>query len=446
MVPDQELPPSPEQLASLRQSFLEMVKERGKDLFEDADVARFQIDDCYTEKFWIHGFFIPGPDRIRNTTVLAVEALLWRKEFGVADITEDRLDRALLDSGSLYSRGRDKQGGRLLILSVRRYVKDPKMTPKRKELLIYMLERIGREDGGKITIIFDCQSAGVRNVEIEAIQFIMQVLIHYYPDLVRRIIVLEMPWVMNTVWRLVKSLLPGPAQDMIKFCTKANVTEFLDTEGLPRELGGEDDWQYSWQPEQRHQPEISEDENRSWIVSPSDRLVFRAKADAGGELETNLTVSNRSTTAPLAYKVRSTRPALFLVSPSSGILIPGGLAEVRVRALVHGQAKLERERFQVAIVTNVREGEEIKAVFEDKNRVGREECILACEVERVRRTSTLETGTVEQANKQARVLSRKLSEMEDRMGQLRILLVAQCGLLLLAIAYFCISRGLNRAS
>ena len=29
--------------------------------------------------------------------------------------------------------------------------------------------------------------------------------------------------------------------------SQANVTEFLDTEGLPRELGGEDDWQYSWQ-------------------------------------------------------------------------------------------------------------------------------------------------------------------------------------------------------
>ena len=45
-----------------------------------------------------------------------------------------------------------------------RYVKDPKMTPRRKELLIYMLERIGREDDGKITIIFDCQSAGVRSL------------------------------------------------------------------------------------------------------------------------------------------------------------------------------------------------------------------------------------------------------------------------------------------
>ena len=49
------------------------------------------------------------------------------------------------------------------------------------------------------------------------------------------------------------------------------------------------------QPEQRLQPEISnEDESRSWTVSPSDRLVFRAKADAaGGEMETTLTVANR---------------------------------------------------------------------------------------------------------------------------------------------------------
>ena len=50
-----------------------------------------------------------------------------------------------------------------------------------------------------------------------------------------------------------------------------------------------------FQPEQRLQPEIAnEDESRSWTVSPSDRLVFRTKADAaGGEMETTLTVANR---------------------------------------------------------------------------------------------------------------------------------------------------------
>ena len=150
MVPDQELPPSPEQLASLRQSFLEMVKERGKDLFEDTDVARFHqaiaelqsnlmftdfkatIDMRKSSGSMVSSFRVRTGSGTQQVTsffvtsllllraVLAVEALLWRKEFGVASITEDCLDRGLLDSGSLYSRGRDKQGGRLLILSVRR--------------------------------------------------------------------------------------------------------------------------------------------------------------------------------------------------------------------------------------------------------------------------------------------------------------------------------------
>ena len=57
-----------------------------------------------------------------------------------------------------------------------RYVKDAHLTPKRKQLFVYLLERLERETGGqKITIVFDCQGAGIRNIEIEAIQFIMQV-------------------------------------------------------------------------------------------------------------------------------------------------------------------------------------------------------------------------------------------------------------------------------
>jgi hypothetical protein len=97
----------------------------------DKLLLRFESDDSYAERFWIHGFFIPGADRVGNTTGvacgrgggragLATGALRWRKEFGVRQITEDSLDRVLLESGSLYSKGRDRQGGRLLTLAVRR--------------------------------------------------------------------------------------------------------------------------------------------------------------------------------------------------------------------------------------------------------------------------------------------------------------------------------------
>ena len=85
-----------------------------------SSLNRFETDNGYVERFWIHGFFIPGPDRVRNTAVLAVEALRWRSEFGVEAVTEDSLDRGLLEGGSLYTRGRDSHGGRLLVLSVKR--------------------------------------------------------------------------------------------------------------------------------------------------------------------------------------------------------------------------------------------------------------------------------------------------------------------------------------
>ena len=48
------------------------------------------------------------------------------------------------------------------ILLLPRYVKDAKMMVRRKQIFVYLLERIERETGGKVTIVFDCQGAGVR--------------------------------------------------------------------------------------------------------------------------------------------------------------------------------------------------------------------------------------------------------------------------------------------
>ena len=59
-------------------------------------------------------------------------------------------------------------------------------------------------------------------MEIEAIQFLIQTMMHYYPDLVSKIIVYRMPWVLGTIWKLVKTFLPGKAVDLIKFLDKTS--------------------------------------------------------------------------------------------------------------------------------------------------------------------------------------------------------------------------------
>ena len=35
--------------------------------------------------------------------------------------------------------------------------------------------------------------------------------------------VFEMPWILNTAWKIIKSLLPPPAVARIKFVTKSNI-------------------------------------------------------------------------------------------------------------------------------------------------------------------------------------------------------------------------------
>ena len=35
--------------------------------------------------------------------------------------------------------------------------------------------------------------------------------------------VFEMPWILNTAWKIIKSLLPPPAVARIKFVTKNNI-------------------------------------------------------------------------------------------------------------------------------------------------------------------------------------------------------------------------------
>lgn len=45
----------------------------------------------------------------------------------------------------------------------------------------------------------------------------------YYPNFVEKILVFEMPWILNTAWKIIKSLLPPPAVARIKFVTKNNI-------------------------------------------------------------------------------------------------------------------------------------------------------------------------------------------------------------------------------
>ena len=93
---------------------------------------------------------------------------------------------------------RDKDGRKLLVFSVFKHVKGSEKMEDMKKFFVYMLERLDMEEQGEqITLLFDCRTAGLRNMDMEFVQFIIGTLKEFYPDPLNYILVLEMPWVLN---------------------------------------------------------------------------------------------------------------------------------------------------------------------------------------------------------------------------------------------------------
>ena len=105
---------------------------------------------------------------------------------------------------------RDKDGRKLLVFCVFKHVKGTEKMEDMKKFFVYMLERLYREEKGEqITLLFDCRSAGLRNMDMEFVQFIIGTLKEYYPDPLNYILVLEMPWVLNAAFKIIKVNTPG---------------------------------------------------------------------------------------------------------------------------------------------------------------------------------------------------------------------------------------------
>ena len=57
-----------------------------------------------------------------------------------------------------------------------------------------------REEKGKwITVFFDMKETGMKNMDMELIQYLINLFKDYYPWILNYIIVFEMPWLLNGI-------------------------------------------------------------------------------------------------------------------------------------------------------------------------------------------------------------------------------------------------------
>jgi len=387
MAEKEERPPTNEEIIELRERTEALVSEIEEDLIDARDLKRILTDDEYISRFFLHCTDIPG-DHLKNTEEMIIRALKWRKEKEILDIRSNNLEDSLKSKGSLYLRNRDADGKQLLIFEVKKHIKGVNNMNDMHRMFLYFLERVDREDSdGMVTIVFDCGGCGLKNMDMDFIRYMIDVLKDYYPYVLNYILVLDMPWVLNAAWKIIKAWLPAGAVKKIKFVNKNTVDEFVPYDQKFVHWGGEDDWVYEFVEEQQQNStqensettekppsdqvltngfasepnsplvekpiqeifqqtnhvessEISstmssatvsfsadsESYNAEVDINPKDELVF-LKGSKG--LMAAISITNR-TSSLIAFKIKTTSPERYRVRPSLGLSTANGVTKIEV--------------------------------------------------------------------------------------------------------------------
>lgn len=355
-------------IQDLRTNFLKELENKGESSVHPDDLDRIKSGDEWLQRFLLH-----HDAREKEAYDMLWETVLWRKEFKTNEINESNINIDFIKDGVFYYHGRDKDGCLLFIFKAKKHVKGQYDFEEVKRAVIYWLERIERCDKGKsVSLFFDMEGCGVSTVDMELIKYIIHVFKNYYPNFLNYIIILEMAWILNALFKVIKTMLPEKAVERIKMIKKQDLKLYVDPDQSLKCWGGNDNYVFVFEPEEReitynpttvnnkkvhfadgsptaeYIPNLddkSENDGNMLKVTPSGIITF---VKEGNELISTLELKNSDNLINLSYKMKTTSPEKFRVRPSAGCLPPGGTATVSV-TLLHGfqLGGLSRDKFLV---------------------------------------------------------------------------------------------------
>uniref|UniRef100_A0A8C4KZQ5 Motile sperm domain containing 2 n=1 Tax=Equus asinus TaxID=9793 RepID=A0A8C4KZQ5_EQUAS len=83
---------------------------------------------------------------------------------------------------------------------------------------------------------------------MEFVRFIINCFKVYYPKYLSKMVIFDMPWIMNAAFKIVKTWLGPEAVSLLKFASKSDIQDYVSVEYLPPHMGGTDPFKYSYPP------------------------------------------------------------------------------------------------------------------------------------------------------------------------------------------------------
>ena len=97
------------------------------------------------------------------------------------------------------------------------------------------------------TIVFDMTDFSMANMDYTPVKFMIKCFEANYPESLGTVLVYKAPWVFNAVWSIVRGWLDPVVAGKVSFVkTVDELEKFVPRTQIPKELGGDEDWVYTY--------------------------------------------------------------------------------------------------------------------------------------------------------------------------------------------------------
>jgi len=211
--------------------------------YDETDISNIRNNDL------IHRRFLEFKDsNVEEALKMMVTAMKWRKQIGVNQMSENSFPREYFQMGGIFSYGQDVGGAQTIVFRVKANKKISEWTELLKKFIVFLIERennrFEKNENKGVCIVFDCNGAGITNVDIDLLSFIVATLRDYYPMLLQSVVINDLPWILQYVFKLVQSWLPKEHQKMLHLVSKKDINEYISESELPDFMGGTNQMQY----------------------------------------------------------------------------------------------------------------------------------------------------------------------------------------------------------
>lgn len=217
----------PELRASFKKKYEDNVRQG---LYDQRDLNRLETDDAYARCF-LRTLKVRGD--VEKALEAVHDALKFRKEIGLLDLTESSFPAEITDKKAIYYKGQDVNQFPILYINVKENNVKPEQSDLLKQYIAWSFEQHQKRSPEQMCVVLmDMSGAGASNVSVEFTKFITSCFSTYFPTFVAYTINYEMPFLLSATWSLVSAFLSADQRKKLLMVKKKDIKKYIPEEHL----------------------------------------------------------------------------------------------------------------------------------------------------------------------------------------------------------------------